>query len=82
MRTVEQSFTLVKNLKYLRNKNGLSQAALAKIIGMPKGTYGTFECSGYGVGPERLQKIYDFYKIDEKTALMNHQAFIKKIEGL
>lgn len=81
MRTVEQNFNLAANLKYLRKKNGLTQSAFSKIMGIPKGTYGTFECYGEGIGSERLNKIYDFYKIDESVALMPPYEFIKKLEA-
>ena len=36
MRTVEQNFNLAANLKYLRKKNGLTQSAFSKLMGIPK----------------------------------------------
>ena len=81
MRTVEQSINLRKNLKYLRMRNGLTLAAFSKLIDIPKGTYSVFESYGEGIGSERLKKIYDFYQIDETTALMDHYEFIKKLEA-
>lgn len=80
MRTVEENFKLAKNLKYLRKRNGLTQKTFSNLVGIPKGTYSTFESYGEGIGSERLNRIYDFYKIDESIALMNHEDFIKRIE--
>lgn len=82
MLTVGERHVLKENLKYLRMKNGLSLAAFSKLIGIPKGTYSAFESYGEGIGSERLKKIYDFYNIDEATALMRHDDFVKKIEAL
>lgn len=80
MRTVEQNLNLARNLKYLRKKSGFTLAAFSKLMGIPKGTYSVFESYGEGMGQNRLNKIYDFYKINETMALMNPREFIKKYE--
>lgn len=80
MCTIDEKRKIAENLKYLRKRNGLTIKAFSNLVGIPKGTYSVFESYGEGIGPERLNRIYDFYKIDESTALMNHEDFIKRIE--
>ena len=80
MRTIDEKRKIAKNLKYLRKKNGLTIRAFSNLVEIPKGTHSVFEIYGEGIGPERLNRIYAFYNIDEATALMNHEDFIKRIE--
>ena len=80
MRTIDEKRKIAKNLKYLRKKNGLTIKAFSNLVEIPKGTYSVFESYGEGIGPERLNRIYAFYNIDEVTALMNHEDFIKRFE--
>ena len=80
MHTIDENRKIAKNLKYLRKKNGLTIKAFSNLVGIPKGTYSVFESYGEGIGSERLNRLYDFYNIDEVTALMNHEDFIKRIE--
>ena len=80
MHTIDGQRKIAKNLKYLRKKNGLTIKAFSNLVGIPKGTYSVFEIYSEGIGPERLNRIYAFYNIDEVTALMNHEDFIKRIE--
>ena len=80
MRTIDEKRKIAKNFKYLRKKNGLTIKAFSNLVEMPQGTYSVFEIYGEGIGPDRLNRIYAFYNIDEATALMNHEDFIKRIE--
>ena len=80
MRTIDEKRKIAKNLKYLRKKNGLTIKAFSNLVGIPKGTYSVFEIYGERIGPERLDRIYAFYNIDEVTSLMNHEDFIKRFE--
>lgn len=80
MRTIDEQRKIAKNLKYLRKKNGLTIKAFSNLVGIPKGTYSVFESYGESIGPERLNRIYAFYNIDEVTVLMNHEDFIKRFE--
>lgn len=51
-------------LKYLRVRNGLSQAELAKKLDVSRSRIGMYETGGREPGLETLERIADFFNVD------------------
>lgn len=76
---IQESRNIGQNLKYLRNRRGLSLGKLSKELVIARGTLGHYECGYSKLSSERLEIMANFYGITEKEDLyMDHIKFIEK----
>lgn len=76
---IRESINFGTNLKFLRNRNGLSLAALSKELMIPRGTLGYYECGYSKPSAERGNKFAEFYNLETVEDLfMNPSDFEKK----
>lgn len=60
---------LAGNIRYLRTRSGLTQTALAKVIGVTQARLSGYENGGYMPSPLRLKKLAAFFDIDMEQLL-------------
>lgn len=68
-----------KNLKYLRERNGLSMGELSKELNIPRGSIGCYESYGE-ISQNRLEIFANFYGVESDKLLMKHEDFVKFIQ--
>ncbi len=56
--------TISSNIKYLRNKKGISQTALADAVALKRGNIASYEKELAQPSIENLMKLSDYFKVD------------------
>ena len=78
--------TITTELKKLRTKNNLSMSKIADSLGIPKGTYATYEYGTREPNIEMINKIADFYGVSVDSLLgrdtKDANTLIEEIEEL
>lgn len=78
--------SIAVELKKLRQKNNLSMSKVADALGIPKGTYATYEYGTREPNIGMINKIADFYKVSVDTLLgreiKDANTLIEEIEEL
>lgn len=76
---VDMAYNFGKNLKYLRNKKGITLSTLSKELDIPKGTLSSLECGYNLANTDRLKRLAEFYSVTRyETLFMNHDDFKRK----
>ena len=76
---IRESNNFGANLKFLRNRRGLTLSALSKELMIPRGTLCYYECGYCTPSSEREKEIATYYGLKSADDLfMNPSDFTKK----
>ena len=74
----KECINIGKNMKYIRNKRGVTVTQLGEDLNIPRGSVATYESYG-SISVQRLQMFADYYGIDVDLFYTDHEQFKKSV---